>query len=154
MTNSELEKIEDPIDVLIKRHPLVFRNSDNGIPWDLPSGWFTIVDNLCKEINDILKESYAKFPLTKDNSPFQVEQIKEKFGGLRFYFTVDTNDKDLGYVIQLLVDNAEDKTYEVCMVTGKPGKLCKKGSHFATFCEEVRIKNEYRELDNRQKKSN
>jgi hypothetical protein len=67
-------------------------------------GWFKIIYELVHSIrvNDLKKGDW----ITK------ATQIKEKFGGLRFYVT-GTSDKNWA-----LIRNAETKSYGVCEVTG------------------------------------
>jgi hypothetical protein len=43
-------------------------------------GWFDLVWRLCEQIEKVVGEG----------TPFKVAQVKEKFGGLRFYFEVVT----------------------------------------------------------------
>lgn len=57
-------------------------------------------------------------------------QIKEKFGGLRMYF--DGGDDYIAGAVNL----AESVSYRTCEVTGKPGRLCKRGGWLRTLCEE------------------
>ena len=58
-----------------------------------------------------------------------VAQVKEKFGGLRFY--TDGTDPDL----QQKIFAAEAKSYTVCEICGKPGTPTK-GGWIRTLCEE------------------
>lgn len=71
---------------------------------DVGDGWFKIIFNLVGGIkaNDEKKGDW----ITK------VTQIKEKFGGLRFYVT-GTSDKNWA-----LIRNAEAKSYGVCEESG------------------------------------
>ena len=45
---------------------------------EIPDKWYSLVDTLCHQIVSYLKH-------TSDACPFYVVQVKEKFGGLRFY---------------------------------------------------------------------
>jgi len=58
-------------------------------------------------------------------------QVKEKFGGLRFYMT-SKNDE-----IHALVREAEQLSYEFCEECGKPGQTDNKG-WIRTLCEKCR----------------
>lgn len=80
-------------------------------------GWYDILNNLCKQIEPLLKEGQF------------VVQIKEKFGGLRFYMN-SSNDKIEGYICE-----AEKLSFKTCEICGKPGKLNGKG-WIRTLCEE------------------
>jgi len=81
-------------------------------------GWFKILDNLMDEIKKI-----------DVNKSVSVHQVKEKFGGLRFYIE-GGNDE-----VNKLINKAEEKSYKTCEVCGKPGKTNKSG-WIKTVCEE------------------
>ena len=81
-------------------------------------GWYELLDNLMDEIQ--------KIDIDKSVS---VHQVKEKFGGLRFYIG-SGNDE-----VYRLIGEAEDKSYKICEVCGKPGKTNKSG-WLRTSCEE------------------
>ena len=59
---------------------------------------------------------------------YVIEQIKEKFGGLRYY----TSGVDIE--TQELIANAEDKSYSICETCGEVGKL-RKGGWLKTACD-------------------
>lgn len=59
----------------------------------------------------------------------QIAQIKEKFGGLRFY--VYQGSDALHDVIRL----AEEKSFTICEVCGTPGVLRKDGGCLRTRCD-------------------
>jgi hypothetical protein len=74
---------------LLKKYPKIFRQKDlpmtqTGMCWGLECGlgWFWLIDNLCGCIQSYI-DNNAKY----NPEIFQVEavQVKEKFGGLRFY---------------------------------------------------------------------
>lgn len=144
MNPKEIQEQPDPIDVLAQKYPSVFKNMDSTVPYDIPSGWVSIVDSMCEELTELLEEEKKKVPETEENPLFVLLQIKEKFGGLRFYYMMNTENNDLVKSVQRLVDSAEDKSYTVCEVTGKPGDFCKSGWHFKTLCEELRIKHGFK----------
>lgn len=58
----------------------------------------------------------------------QINQIKEKFGGLRFYVA------SAGKEIYDAIDEAERKSFETCESCGAPGKL-RKGGWLKTLCD-------------------
>lgn len=138
MNQNEIKDYSDPLDKLIQEFPAVFQNVDNSSEYSLPSGWYNILYNLCEELTPILIEERSKITEDSEQPLFSVLQIKEKFGGLRFYYMMNTENRELYNKIQRLIDIAEDKSYDTCQITGKPGTLCKKGWHFMTLSEEVR----------------
>ena len=138
MNQNEIKDYSDPLDKLIQEFPAVFQNVDNSSEYSLPSGWYNIFYNLCEELTPILVEERSKIAEDPEQPLFSVLQIKEKFGGLRFYYMMNTENRELYNKIQRLIDIAEDKSYDTYQITGKPGTLCKKGWHFMTLSEEVR----------------
>ena len=83
---------------------------------DVDEGWYQIVvdcDNLLTEIDP----------------NYQIAQIKQKFGGLRYYFQPsDVNNGEL-YVKMNSVILAHEKIASItCEATGKPGVLMKSRS--------------------------
>lgn len=81
-------------------------------------GWFEILDNLMDKIKEV----------DTDRS-VSVHQVKEKFGGLRFYIEGGNDEVDK------LISEAEEKSFKTCEVCGKPGKPNKKG-WIRTACKE------------------
>lgn len=76
---------------------------------------------------DLLKELIQK--LIAAGWDKSVADVKEKFGGLRFYVGHATDD------IFDLIDEYEDKSYYVCEVCGEEGEL-RKGGWLRTLCHE------------------
>ena len=148
MNPNEVKEYADPIDKLIEDYPSVFKDMTHGSAYDLPSGWYLLVDKLCSDLSVLLDEERKNTTQNPEQPLFNVLQIKEKFGGLRFYYMMNTKNDELYHEVQKLIDIAEDTSYTICEITGKPGKFCKSGSHYHTFCEEVRIKNGFEVVDN------
>jgi hypothetical protein len=63
--------------------------------------------------------------------PVTIDQIKEKFGGLRFYYT--GGDKEVAGMVAL----AEFIASNSCELTGKKGKLCSRNGWLKTLSPEV-----------------
>lgn len=59
-----------------------------------------------------------------------VTQVKEKFGGLRFYVQQGTDE------VYKLVSEAEAKSYHICEVCGVGGELIVVGGIYMTRCDE------------------
>jgi hypothetical protein len=68
-------------------------------------GWFNIIMEICEEI-------YAMRP--------KVQQIKEKFGGLRFYASFPKDYSEQGWAV---IRKAEEKASKTCETCGEPGEL-------------------------------
>ena len=73
-------------------------------------GWFGIIDKACAEIARELEHTFAYF---------HVDQIKEKFGSLRVYYSGGTEK------IAAIVDDLESTANRTCEICGRPG--CNKG---------------------------
>ena len=87
-------------------------------------GWFDLLWELCERLEPAVAAAEKE-----TGRPFQVLQVKQKFGGLRFYANY-TNDK-----ISALVEAAEFDSFHTCEVCGKPGK--RRGSAWIqTVCDE------------------
>lgn len=67
-----------------------------------------------------------------------VFQVKEKFGGLRFYASAMSNE---GYD---LIHKAEEQSYTICEECGEPGQVYRDG-WWKTLCEK-HAKEQQREL--------
>lgn len=148
MNPNEVKEYADPIDKLIEDYPSVFKDMEHSSHYDIPSGWYLLVDKLCSDLSILLDEEHKKTKENPEEPLFMLLQIKEKFGGLRFYYMMNTENDTLYQEIRKLIDIAEDTSYNTCEITGKPGKLCRTGIHYHTFCEEVRIKNGYEVVEN------
>jgi hypothetical protein len=146
--NNSIDNHPDQLDKLISNYPIVFKHLDKTISHNLPAGWYKIVDKLCSELTPILEEALEESPETPEEPLFSVLQVKEKFGGLRFYYMMNTKNDELYKKIQSLVDDAEDASYVTFQVTGKLGALSKSGSHYMTLCEDSRNSMNYKIIGN------
>ena len=128
---------------LIDAHPAIFRGKAPSLHSDLPPGWFGIADVLCTRIEEILGE-YTGF--------FRVDQIKEKFAGLRFYFALDVREmagagmggegvsgeggsQAMMSRIAELVREAEGVSIRTCQECGAPGDLARRRGWISTRCD-------------------
>jgi hypothetical protein len=146
--SDSIDNHPDTLDKLIEQYPIVFKHLNKTGYHNLPSGWYKIVDRLCSELSVILEEALEANPENPDEPLFSVLQVKEKFGGLRFYYMMNTKDDELYRRIQTAVDTAEDTSYSTCQITGNIGVLCKDGSHYMTLCEDSRISMGYKIVGN------
>lgn len=100
-------------DKLVKKYPTVFKHYKGDprqtcMAWGICTGdgWYKILDELCAKL-----EPYGVV----------AEQIKEKFGGLRFYIGATPSDK--WDEIHGLIHEAERQSYKTCETCGKPGDM-------------------------------
>lgn len=73
-------------------------------------GWYQIIVDCDEE-------------LTQIDPHYQITQIKEKFGGLRYYF--HPSQSDTSKAMQEVIAKYEAIAYVTCEATGKPGVLMK-----------------------------
>lgn len=121
------EKVDAEWDKVRERHITLFTGRDIGDR--VGPGWWAILEEAFTSIEALVK--------SKPGYQFHVRQIKEKFGGLRFYFQVtrqgepaDHYDEDspvdeardeLVDSIMNVIGQAEDKASETCEWCGEPG---------------------------------
>ena len=97
---------------LFDKYPKIFVQKDLEI--NTGDGWYDILDTLCGQIQNHLKHNLRK---DQDPTGLNVEavQVKQKFGGLRFYY----NGGD--EFIQGLTSMAEAISNRTCEECGSPG---------------------------------
>ena len=105
---------------LKERYPLIF--SEVGI--ECGDGWYTIIDKLCSNI-----QCYINWK-SENCSQVVAEQVKEKFGGLRFYHRGGVGND----YINGLVTMAEAMSEVTCEVCGDRGTL-RTGGWMKTLCD-------------------
>ena len=114
-----------------KRFPLCFERKGGCMAFSLEykAGWNGIVEELLGKIEGHLAEKQALGLLDPDCG-FQINQIKEKFGTLRFYVS-GADDQIFRWI-----DEAERKTTTTCEMCGSSGGLhCRKGVFWVrTLC--------------------
>ena len=123
---------------LFKKYPEIFKEKDLpmsktcmcwGIACD--DGWYKIIENVCSKLQAI-----------KNLVGLQViaKQVKEKYGGLCFYYGCEGNSKDIDKqwieIVDNIVSQAENKSYTICEICGDFGELCVKGLWYKTLCTE------------------
>ena len=83
--------------------------------WEIKKGWHPLVKELIEELKTLGWDGH-------------ISQIKEKFGGLRFYIGSGNN------AIFDAIDRAEHKSYHICEECGEPGDL-RGGGWLKTLCD-------------------
>ena len=91
------------------------------------NGWFPLIKEL---IENLIALGWDR----------KTCQVKEKFGGLRFYITSGSDE------IYNRISKAENDSYEICERTGKPGKVRNDIGWITTLCDE-----EYQKIKDEQK---
>lgn len=85
-------------------------------------GWAPLIEKICQ----VIIEEFDANPALEDD--FYVSQIKEKFGGLRFYTSFVTDR------ISAVIDECEDASYRTCEHCGKRGITLTNGGWLSTLC--------------------
>lgn len=90
-------------------------------------GWFDLIDELSKS-------------LVKLDPAIRVGQVKEKYGGLRFYLDKGASDENLWSTVDDLIDGAEAKSYEICEGCGSENNVTIKNRWVGPICEDCHKK--------------
>jgi len=97
-------------------------------------GWFDLIYKLSSDLEaEFQKLAEADKAEALENDYYIAVQVKEKFGGLRFYLSATTDEMDA------LVDKAEEDSFKICEVCGKPGEP-RGGGWISTLCDEHKKK--------------
>lgn len=125
--------------------PFLFKHKENlraslmGFGFECGDGWFDLIYNLCKDIG----KEYRKMD-ENARETFYVQQVKEKFAGLRFYTSHLGNEK-----ISDLIEEAENKSYKICELCGnETGSVHTSspsgvGGWYRTLCEKCAKESDY-----------
>lgn len=131
---------------LYEKYPQFFSNKDKGImqscmAWgcECGNGWFDIISSLCwmirqHEDNKVWRKKYLeendpeKLKQEPEYFPVKFDQIKEKYGTLRVYFSGGDE------YVEGLVSMAEAISGKICEVCGNKGQP-NKGGWITTLCE-------------------
>ena len=103
---------------LLDKYPKLFSNQQFW-GFECGDGWYDILDHLCGAITEY----------THDPDEVYVDQIKEKFGRLRFYLSREDD------VMHGMITLAEYMSGHTCELCGAPGKT-RDVSWFVTLCDE------------------
>lgn len=118
--------------MLCERYPKIFANrhkpmNETAMCWGFEhgDGWFNIIDQLCRNI-----QNHIDWQTKQGHQVPQVvaDQVKEKFGTLRFYYSGGDD------VIDGMIRMAEAMSGVTCDVCGAPGETGGQG-WISTRCE-------------------
>jgi hypothetical protein len=100
-------------------------------------GWFAIVKEMCEKIEAVNRRLNGEALVVAD-------QIKEKFGELTVYYSIDGEvDSNVRDEVRSIVVEAEAKSWDVCEECGKPATCTTKGwiRRLCKECYDRRSKN-------------
>jgi hypothetical protein len=121
---------------LCSKYPMLYSQRKRGMRdtcmcwgFEIGDGWVRIIEQLSKKLERINQG------LPPDEPRIEAVQVKEKFGGLRFYTNMCHDEADR------LIAAAERKSYKTCEMCGKPGKPNSDG-WVITLCAKCRRERE------------
>ena len=91
------------------------------IEWTLP-GWKALIKELDSKMSEL-------------DPNYTIEQVKEKFGGLRYYFLSYSDDSDIMYDLETAYEN---RSFKVCENCGSEEDVTTEGSWAKTYCSKCR----------------
>ena len=94
-------------------------------------GWYALIDEMCGNIQNRIENVNRNKP-EEEHIDCQATQVKEKFGGLRFY--VQGSDD----FIDGIIDLAESMSYRICSKCGNQSMPQKKRGWIYTLCDNCR----------------
>lgn len=118
---------------LVKKTPNLFYSEDecrSQLPINLfgvecDDGWFDLISDTLEKISNIASSKEYE---TK------VDQIKEKYGTLRIYLNLETEE------MSKIINEAVQKSEKTCESCGNPGKLRQRNRWFYTSCNKCDLK--------------
>ena len=136
-------------DQLFEKYPALFKNKNKSIQescmaWGIEcnNGWYELLSSVCWRISqhekNIADRIRVRNEAGKENDqsdldyvPVKFDQIKEKFGGIRIYYTGGDD------YVRGVVSLADEMSYKICEVCGNAGKP-NKGGWISVLCDEHR----------------
>lgn len=109
-------------DQLIKQYPKILSNVQCGIYYG--DGWHNLISNLCL----VIEHEINRMPIELQDQ-FIVDQIKQKFGSLRFYMSRTTPYMDGA------IELAESMSRHICEVCGNSGHSQTVRAWTAALCD-------------------
>jgi hypothetical protein len=98
---------------LKKQHPRLYRELGGIACGD---GWYNIIEALSEKLEKEIEKLVGENPAIAETYLPAAVQVKEKFGGLRFYMGIETDE------MSNLIRRAEEKSYHTCEECGWPGQ--------------------------------
>jgi hypothetical protein len=134
---------------LYEKYPDLFSNRtksrmESCMCWGIEcnNGWYELLASVCWRIFQHEKNISERIRIRNKNNipndqsdveyiPVKFDQVKEKYGGLRVYFSGGDD------YVEGVIGMAEEYSYKVCEVCGNAGKP-NKGGWITTLCESCR----------------
>jgi len=136
---------------LVKKHPLLYADVGKPPTQSLMcfgiacgDGWFKLIYDLSDELERLIKKWRKANP--KETYWPCAFQVKEKFGGLRFYMTFGSEE------IFSAINAAERKSFRICERCGKTGRPRNVRGWITTLCDKCSDAGEKRWVEEQEKK--
>lgn len=131
MDNSKeiFERQDNFLRELKDKYPLLYKQR----LWvEFSYGWYDLIRNLSFEIYEL----YNKWGSKYNEYPYVI-QMKEKFGGLRYYMTFGELEEEDYNQLREVVEKYERLSYNVCEICSEPGKngTLEDDGWYITLCE-------------------
>ena len=113
---------------LVKKYPKLYVQykwpmQETAMCWGFPEdGWLKLIDRLSQRITKL-----------DPKGTIQAVQVKEKFGGLRFY--TGPVPAEISEKVFKLISVAEEKSFHICQECGKKGRMRNDSGWYVTLCE-------------------
>lgn len=109
---------------IISEHPNLYAKP---IYFECYDGWLDLIERMSNELELTIIEYKKEFP-TIDIYPM-CDQVKEKYGTLRFYMNVFIP------IIEVIINEYCRESASICEICGQKGDICK-GYWYKVRCEE------------------
>ena len=99
--------------------------------FEINEGWKGLVEEITSKI-EVVNNKYSP------SSYIRAAQVKQKFGGLRYYVSIEeVDEQDVKHVYDIIAE-AEKRSFTICEFCGQPAKQGKYGYTIETVCDEHR----------------
>jgi hypothetical protein len=140
MNDESSKYLSEKYESIIHRHE--YKGQLMPFWFECGDGWFTIIDKLCTNIVHYVEQQKSSLDYKKKSGELvedieyeqvevKISQVKEKFGGLRFY--TYGGDK----YVRGMIHFAESMSFKICEYCGSQGELGGQG-WYKTLCKKCR----------------
>jgi hypothetical protein len=102
--------------------------------FDVGDGWFKPIYELSQKLEKLIEKDIEENKNEEDYLHPRASQVKEKYGGLRFYMFSATEE------MQKLIYETENLCSEICEDCGNTAKTTSVGGWFLTLCDKCNSK--------------
>lgn len=123
---------------LLQKYPILYSKLSG---FECSRGWYDLIDQLSQKIEEI------NLKFENPEHKIYAVQVKQKFGGLRFYteisdslFDDEEQQESIQQIVYDLTAIAETKSYTICEHCGLPGTTTNNRRYVETLCEKCLLK--------------